>query len=309
MKEITIVTAFFDLDRASWNKAALSRDAYIRHFSFWARLRNRLVVFTDAETAAAVRKIREGFGLGERTHLVIIEDYAALDSALLESMKSAMKWERTKYFHLKPENPESWNPYYNYVMLLKPWCVCSAIEQGLAGGMVAWLDFAYNKSGVLYQNAEEFDFLWQAELEEKIHLYAVNDPDDTPVYETIQRMETYFQGGAMIAPASMWHAFRAMLRRAMLDLNRCGLADDDQVAMLMAYRENPEMFRVVNCPWCGVFLATNVRHLTLAPKADSASAIKRRLKKLRTAVRHWRLCVRYAYAQFKTVCRKHTKID
>jgi protein YibB len=309
MKEITIVTAFFDIDRENWKTAALSREEYLRHFAFWARLKNRLMVYTDAETARSVRAIREGFGLGERTHVIVIEDFATLDPELMTSISLAMQGERTKYFHVKPKNPESWNPYYNYMMLLKSWCVCNAIEQGLASGMVAWLDFAYNKSGLLYQNAEEFDFLWQADFEEKIYLYALNSPDDTPVYEIIQRMETYFQGGSMIAPASLWPTFRQMLRRAMLDLNRCGLADDDQVVMLMAYRQNPSMFQVVNCPWCGVFLATYVTHLTLAPQTVMRNPVKRYLRRMRQSVRHWRLCVRYAYEQFKTVYYKQTKAD
>lgn len=309
MKEITIVTAFFDLNRANWSENALSREEYLRHFSFWARLQNRLVVYADEETAKRVREIREGFGLGERTKTVVVSDYTKLDPELYASIAQAMRDERTRFIHLKPQNPESWNPDYNYVMLLKSWCVCNAIEQGLAGGMVAWLDFGYNKSGLLYQNAEEFNFLWQAELEEKIYLYALNEPDDAPALETIQRMETYFQGGAMLAPARLWPAFRTLLRSAMLELNRCGLADDDQIAMLLAYRQMPDLFRVVKCPWCGVFLATNAAHLTLTPKPKEPNFIKAWLRKLRRSIRHGLLCVRYAVEQYKTVSGKRTNVD
>ena len=46
MSDIAIVTAFFDIGRGKWPKFSRSRDQYLEYFRFWARVRNRVVVYT-----------------------------------------------------------------------------------------------------------------------------------------------------------------------------------------------------------------------------------------------------------------------
>lgn len=41
-KEITIVTAFFDIDRSNWQgEMQRSNDKYVEFFKFWARIKNK----------------------------------------------------------------------------------------------------------------------------------------------------------------------------------------------------------------------------------------------------------------------------
>ena len=45
--EITIISAFFDINRKDWYGFNRSRTEYLQYFKFWARIKNKLVIFTD----------------------------------------------------------------------------------------------------------------------------------------------------------------------------------------------------------------------------------------------------------------------
>ena len=147
MNNTTIVTAFFDIHRGEWKDSRLSNNDYIKHFESWARLKNDLIVYTDEKTAQEVYKIRKKYGLENSTSVVVVDNYLELDESLYQSIKSAMEAPHAQRFHLKPGHPESWNPVYNYVMLLKWWCALDAIKNHSVRDNIAWIDFGFNKSG------------------------------------------------------------------------------------------------------------------------------------------------------------------
>ena len=74
MKEITIVTAFFDINRTNMQGFSRSNQKYIDSFRFWAHIQNKIVVYSDEDTIQEVRKIREEYGLLDKTETVIIDD-------------------------------------------------------------------------------------------------------------------------------------------------------------------------------------------------------------------------------------------
>ena len=308
MEKPTIVTAFFDIKRGEWSQSKRGNDEYLIHFSSWARIKNKLIVYTDEDTAKKVKKIREQYGLAELTEIIVINDFKKIDFELLKSIKHAMDAPHAKQFHLKPDHPESWNAVYNYVMMLKWWCVCDAIARGMASGLVAWIDFGFNKGGNYYINPREFNFCWEVTIEKKIHLFSVNDFDDIPIYEIIQRMDTYIQGCNIIAPADLWPEFWRLIRESMVELNHCGLADDDQVLMLMAYRKKPELFNIIKCPWFGIFTATGVEKLTLRENLEDRSfkgKLKNKIKKLK----YEKLVKNYIKSQKKILIKRNTISD
>ena len=279
--EPTIVTAFFDLHRGEWQNSGRTTKRYIESFAFWAGLKNKLVVYTNKEVAEEVKRIRAEKGLLEATTVIIVEDYLVLDSELLASIEAAMLQPASKMFHLRPEHPESWNARYNYVMLLKWWCVCDAIERNLTGETVAWIDFGFNNCGTLYTEPSEFDFVWTCDTDDKMNLFCINQPDETPVFEIVQKMETYVQGASLVGPARLWKPFSELVRNAVMAMNDVGFADDDQVYILMAYRKRPEMFKINKCTWFSIFQVTSERNFTLRPpiqELDFKSTLKKKLK-------------------------------
>lgn len=253
MKDITIVTAFFDINRENIVGFNRSNKKYIDAFKFWARIKNKIVVFSDKSTLDEVKKIRAEYGLLDKTELVIIDDYLSIDYELYDSIDKTMQNKFLYDFHLQRNVPEAISSKYNYIMAIKSWCCAEAVKKGLAKDMIAWLDFGFNYGGKFYRNENEFNFLWKYNFSDKIHLLQVNELDALPPFEIIRQNNSYFQGGEIIAPDYLWSELWSLVRKNMLILNKAGLADDDQILYLMSYHEKPDLFEIHKCEWLGLF--------------------------------------------------------
>lgn len=244
MQEITIVTAFFDIGRKNWQGFERDNNKYIEYFKFWARMRNRIVIYTNKDTAQQIVQIRDSFGLADRTKVVVIDDITTLDAEVYHCMEKVLSNDQAIKFRDKPSNPESYNALYNYVVYLKPYFVADAVKSGLASGLIAWMDFGYNHGGSFYINPMDFDYLWQYDFSPKIHIFAVDPLDDTPVFEIVRSMKTYIAGGVIIAPAELWQVLASLFRESLFNLANCGMMDDDQTLLIMGYRKHPEHFEI-----------------------------------------------------------------
>lgn len=244
MSEIAIVSAFFDIGRSKWGNYTRDNSTYVNYFNFWARIRNKLIVYTDQDTAKQVLRIRDSYGLKDRTRVEIVDDVISLDPEVYHKMEKVLSNPRVVKMRKLPKNPESYNALYNYVVYLKPYFVADAVKKGYANGMTAWVDFGYNHGGDYYTNPLDFDFLWNYDFSPKIHIFAVDNLDIAPIFEVVRSMKAYFTGSLTVAPAELWKTLAFLYREAALSLATCDMADDDQTLELMAYRQKPEIFDV-----------------------------------------------------------------
>lgn len=251
MSELTIVTAFFDIGRAGWKGYARGSDRYVSYFEHWARLQNRVILYSTPDICKKAMAVRERFGLADRTICIPVSSITDVDPMLYEKIKNAMAQKESWRFHKNLRNPESWNPLYNYMTDLKPYWVQDAVRRGLADGMVAWLDFGFNHGGQFFPFAEDFNYLWQYDFSQKIHIFLFKEMDELPIFRIVQNMDTYVQGGIIIAPSGLWKTLWEDFRGSILALAECGLADDDQLIMLMAYRRHPDLFETHMTTWWG----------------------------------------------------------
>src|SRR5579871_1106415 len=117
--------------------------------------------------------------------------------------------------------------------------VTTAIEMGLVNTTdLAWIDFGYCHDDKRFDRAQP----WSFECRGKIHLFYVQEPDDRPIFDVVRAGTTYFQAGHIVGPTASWGAFRGLIQDAFSSLLDCGLPDDEQTAMLMAYRNSPHLF-------------------------------------------------------------------
>lgn len=265
MKEITIVTAFFDINRKNMNGFSRDNQKYIDSFKFWAHIQNKIVVYSDKATIEEVKKVRKEYGLLDKTELVVVDDYLDMDRELFLSIDEAMKNKYLYDFHLQRNIPEAISSKYNYIMAIKALCCKKAVEDKLASGMVAWLDFGFNYGGKFYKKEEEFDFLWEYDFSDKIHLLQVNELDDLPPFEIIRQNNSYVQGGEIVAPDYLWSELWDLVRKSMIYLNKSGLADDDQLLYIMSYKEKKELFELHKCEWLGLFKYFSNHEFTFEP--------------------------------------------
>lgn len=269
MKEVTIVTAFFDIGRGNWGHGfTRSEQDYLRYFGYWARMKNNLVVFTEERFKDEVMRIRAQHGLADKTRVVVV-DLDSVDPELLATIEEVLSHPEAVAARKQPQNPECWNARYDYVMCLKPILIQKAIEEGWASGMVAWFDFGYLHGAETFARPEDFDFTWETNLPDKVNLFFLKEDYDRPIEEIVRDMELYIMGATILAPSELWPEVAKLLRGAAMELASRGMADDDQTLFLMAFRKKKEIFNAVPIVTseAPLFIATG-RQFELSPGAS-----------------------------------------
>ena len=247
MNDITIVTAFFDIGRKDFKQLPRSNDKYLEHFKFWARIKNKLIIYTDSVMGPKALKVREEFGLRDKTELVIIDDISAIDKELLDRMQKIDNNNQFMNFRYNANAPEN-NALYNYVMLLKSWCIKDAVDNG-ATGQIAWIDFGYNHGGDVFIDPTDFDFEWKYKFENKVTYFALKEDDKEPIFKKIQSLDPIIMGAPFIVPSKYANELWELEKECMGSLLDVGFTDDDQLIMLMATRKKPEMFDIKISGW------------------------------------------------------------
>jgi protein YibB len=246
--DIAIVTAFFDLGRVGWSrrdcdvspKYQRSIEDYFACFDRLARLRNALVVFTSPDFAPRVLASRRALGLEDRTTILVIEDLLQTPevAAPLGAIGAALS-DRYRDFVWRPSAPEFNKPEYVALVALKPTFVQTAVELGLVRArQAAWIDFGYAHDPAILAGVED----WRGDFGDKINLFNIFALEDDPIYDIIRRADAYIQACHIVGPATAWADFQARISRAFQALLACGLMDDEQTLMLMAYRAAPDAF-------------------------------------------------------------------
>lgn len=299
---IVVVSAFFNVGREIFKAIPRTNDVYFENFKFWARMKNKLIVYTDPVSAKRIMSIRKEFGLEKQTHIVEIEDIYEIDPEIISDMRkiSANDWFRD--FRLLPDATSN-IAEYSYLMLLKAWFLKDAVEKGLAQGTVAWIDFGFNHGGDLYTNPEEFSFEWKYDFSKKIHLYYYREYDQKPIFEIVRRLCDCFMGCLMVLPDFYCEELWRLNRDSMKSLIDLDLIDDDQLLLLMSYRKNPDIFEIEQSDWFLPLKEHGAEHLSIRTKRSSRS-IKSKLAKVRDYIKRLKLVTTYVNLTRNNLMRK-----
>jgi protein YibB len=136
-KDITIVTAFFDLGRGEWTPEGdfndgfqRSTDVYLERFSILASLENELVVYTSPELAPEVWARRRGKEAITRViPLPFFDMFEDRRETIRRIQQSPVFTERINPAQQK--NPERRSADYILLTNLKPFFVLHAVQNGL----------------------------------------------------------------------------------------------------------------------------------------------------------------------------------
>lgn len=287
-QELTIITAFFDIGRKDFGEFSRSNEQYLEYFKFWARIKNNIIVYTNNIMAKKVEKVRKEFGLLDKTKVVIIDDYLAIEPELYKKIEKIAN-DETFLLYRYTDNPADNNAKYDYVMLLKSWCLKDAVEKKYAKGQLAWIDFGFNHGGDVYTNPEEFSFLWQTNLpEDKITLFSKKEDTGKPLFQIVQSYDTYIMGAPYIVPSKLAKQFWLDSKEAMQKLIEFGFIDDDQTLLLMISRTYKERYQVIKSDWFMPLKEFGGEHLTIKEKEKIKQSIKNKIiNKLRIIKRNY----------------------
>lgn len=289
--EITLVTAFFNIGREKFKAIPRADNAYLKNFKFWARIQNKVVIYTSLELVDSILDIRKEFDLADKTIVVPIDDIFQIEPDILKKMEDVHSNTWFERFRILP-NATSNIPTYSYLMLLKTWFLSNAVEKGYASGTISWFDFGFNHGGRLYTNPEEFSFTWKFDFSDKIHLFYFKEIDQKPIYESVRRLADSIMGCLYIIPDHYCNTLWNLTRESILHLLSVGLYDDDQLLLLMSYRAKPEIFELHQSDWFKPLYEYGGEHLSMRKTINRLAykefiiSVLNRYKRIRLAVRN-----------------------
>lgn len=279
-RNITIVSAFFDIGRGKIADSALTRSNmdYLSYFEFWARIRNKTIIYTEPKFVNEITKIRAKYGLQKQTIVIPVEDVYSIEQDLYEKMKKiSQRKEFSNYRYYTDAMSNLAN--YDYIMLMKYWCIMDAEQRGYITDMAAWVDFGFNHGGDCYVKPEEFDFSWEYPFEEKIQYFALKDPEKELGIRNLQLQTDCIMGCLLLVPKKYCKQFWNMIVDAMKSLLILDCIDDDQQLLLMAYRMKPEIFEVHISDWFMGIKECGGEHLTTKEKNIPNPGVINQVKK------------------------------
>lgn len=247
--EITIVSAFYDIQRENLDDFKRDNTKYFDYFSFWAGLKNNLIVYTTEEYKDKILEIRTKHNLQDKT-IVITKPLEEFDKEVLQKIKKTFSEFNQSKGRKNPQNIECISPIYCYLTYLKPYFVCDAINRGITTQKIVWLDFGFNHGGSYFLNKEQFNFklIEQNGLQEdKINLFCIKQEIKEHIAEIYFNMDVFLIAGLMYANQENWLKFKEYFKEALEAFLSFGIVDDEQVLMVWIYRKYPNEFNIVRC--------------------------------------------------------------
>jgi len=249
MKNISIVTAFFDIGRGDWSMDKghphylhRTTDTYIERFTHLTKLKNEIIVITSPDIAEKLKKVSDRIKVIEYDPFTEFSDV----SKKIVSIHNNEAYKRM----IEPsqiKNPEYWSEKYVLVNLLKSTFVNLAIDKGLVtNDTVAWLDFGYCRSEQTLPKSLEWCYDFDPE---KIHLFSYKDlKPNVSFKQVVVTNDVHILGAKMVADKKLWPFMRTKMFEAFEQLYSEGLTDDDQSMMLMCATQYPNLFQQHRIP-------------------------------------------------------------
>ena len=238
MKNITIVTAFYDIGRENWNGYDRKTSFYFECFERLCQLQNKIIVFSQEKFKPLFDEIIQN----KKSNLIVIyQDIFESNKDLISKIeKSQSNLQKIGGLCDSGRPPEYWNPEYVLVNFLKSQFCISAIEQVTdVDNVVAWIDFGYLKKQEQIPESK----IWKYDFEDKIHLWNIkNIPEEIDLLSTIRTNTVYIQGCHIVCTKNKWYNLNKLMNEQLEYLLSNNLVDDDQTLLLMSYVSDPQKF-------------------------------------------------------------------
>jgi hypothetical protein len=188
-----------------------------------------------------------------------------IEPEILARMRMAEQDKEFQNFRYLKKDPSN-IALYDYVMLLKWWCMADAAKNLIETYQLAWVDFGFNHGGSLYIKSEDFDFCWSYDYPYKLSAFCLNDPDKMVLIDSLQFQHDCFTGCSFVIPAGLCATFWTYMKEAMCSLLDLNCIDDDQQLMLMVYKKHKELFYIQIANWFDMFRLNSNQNFTIKQK-------------------------------------------
>ncbi|EAI8140994.1 protein YibB, partial [Campylobacter jejuni] len=247
--EITIVTAFYDIGRKDIKNFERDNDKYLSYFEFLAGIKNKMIIYTQENIKEKILDTRKKHNLEDKT-IIITKELQEFDEQGYKKIIDTFRNYDQSINRKNPNNIECISPMYCYLMYLKPFFVCDAIQRGLTDENIMWLDFGFNHGGNFFVDKDQFNFYLQKQNsidENKINLFSIKNDDKQTLANIYFSMETFLMGGIIFAKSKNWLLFKHHMQKCIKYFTSFGIIDDDQIMLLWCarnYRKNYNIIKV-----------------------------------------------------------------
>lgn len=250
---LTLITAYYKLDLTHCSpkshKSKRSTQIYLDFFSYWVKLRNKIIIYTDVlEVEHQIYAMRKTYGLEDQT-IVIQKDLRSFDPQALKMISEVFETYDQSQGRFDQAHPPHTSPEYDYLMYCKSFFICDAIKNQLTSQKILWLDFGYNLGGSKFINPAQFNFELKPQQglkEEKINFLCLGKEDTRSLsHILIYGTEHFLTGGCIYAGKEAWQRFNLQIQEALKAFISFGIMDDDQKLYIWCLRNHPESFNLL----------------------------------------------------------------
>ena len=134
-------------------------------------------------------------------------------------------------------------------------------------------------------------------------LFAVKKPNNLPVFDIVQRTDTFIQGDCLVTKTKYAKNIYSDVREQYLHLLCCGMIDDDQIVLQMCSRWKPEHYGILPSSWFSQLrdYSGKQSHADAVVYGDDEKKVSSGQR--RGWVKH---CLKYCIRQFRRLCRTVT---
>ena len=258
LSDVTLVTAFFDLDRANWKSSMFRRpnEDYIRAFSRLVSNDYPMVIYVDDRHIDVVTALVDGsIGSNVKKVVSISEEWMKNNIWAWSRLQRESEIMESEYYkQLIPQRialgyPENINPRYTILTHSKIDFLCHAADSKYTDNNVfLWTDFGY-----LSDKAVSGGFVPRKHLvsknmvADKVNLCSLSnsivDQDFDPIY-TLKHAHEKLTAGVFGGNESAIREFQEVSHKCLIEMQRLGIADDEQALWLACIKSMPSLFAI-----------------------------------------------------------------
>ncbi|EJM0336449.1 protein YibB [Campylobacter jejuni] len=247
MSEITIVSAFYDIGRKDIKNFERDNDKYLSYFEFLSGIKNKMIIYTQENMKEKILNARKKHNLEDKT-IVIVKNLEEFDKSSYEKIIQTFKDYDQGINRKNPNNIECISPIYCYLMYLKPFFVCDAIEKGLTNENIMWLDFGFNHGGEFFTDKEQFNFLLEKQDDidnDKINFFSIKDDDKQTLANIYFNMDVFLIGSMFYGNKNAWFIFKEHIIKCLNNFLSFNIIDDDQIMLLWCFRNYTQNYNAI----------------------------------------------------------------
>jgi hypothetical protein len=257
-QDITLISAFFDIDRMNWSKFSRSTENYINSFIHYFNYDYKMIIFIDDRYINEVNeKISKMNNDNKNNKTLIPINYNWLNENIhswkqMESVKKVMSseyYKRVVNNRIQRGYPENLYAEYNLINISKIDFICFAIDNNLiANDFICWADFGYFSS--LFNNNVNMFPIASLDIKyfniNKINVCFKNklDSNDIDYMYTLLNAPEKITGGFWGGNKTNMKHYQKLIHNEINKMIENNIFDDDQYVYLRCFFKNQHLFEL-----------------------------------------------------------------